>query len=182
MDEKPIIFLDRDGVINYDSEHYIKSLDELKFIPGSLEAIARLTKAGHQIFVITNQSGVGRGLFTLETLQQMHQHIAKEAEKLGGKIEKFYFCPHKPEEGCDCRKPKPGMLEKAKQEFQLAEKKLIMVGDSLKDLEAGAAAGAKTFLVKTGNGLKTLAKEIPLPGLIAENLADVADMLLFEDS
>ena len=169
-----LIFLDRDGVINRDSPEYIKNADEWRPIPGSLEAIAELTKRGERTVIITNQSGVGRGLYSLDTLQSIHDKMLELIENHGGKIEKIYFCPHKPDENCPCRKPKTGMLEQARKDFDPDFSESYMIGDSLKDIQLGLQMGCKTILVKTGNGLKTFeshASELKQT-IIAENLLD----------
>jgi D-glycero-D-manno-heptose 1,7-bisphosphate phosphatase len=155
------VFLDRDGVINRDSADYIKSPEEWQPLPGSLEAIAALCQAGEQIAIITNQSGVNRQLFDLNTLQKIHQKMLNAIEAHGGKIEKIYFCPHHPDENCTCRKPGTGMLEQCQDDFDPDFSKSYLIGDSLKDLQAGLAMGCRIILVKTGNGQKTLSSQAP---------------------
>lgn len=171
------IILDRDGVINFDSDNYIKSPDEWIPIPGSIEAIALLTKANYKIVIATNQSGVNRGLFSLETLQKIHQKMIGAIESAGGKVEKIYFCPHRPDENCNCRKPKPGMLQQIQRDFQLKSDEMIYVGDSFKDYEAAQAVGCEFFLVRTGNGKKS---EQQLKKLLPLKIAD--DLLSFTKS
>jgi D-glycero-D-manno-heptose 1,7-bisphosphate phosphatase len=149
------IILDRDGVINQDSDAYIKTPDEWIPIPGSLEAIARLGQAGYRILVATNQSGVARGLFDSDTLAAIHQKMQSAIQALGGKLDGIYHCPHAPGENCPCRKPKPGLLLQIQQDFSLDLRQTIIVGDSLKDLQAAIAVGAKPILVLTGKGTKT---------------------------
>ncbi len=175
-----VIFLDRDGVINADSPDYIKTPDEWQALPGSLEAIAKLTQAGFTLFIITNQSGVGRGLYSLETLNAIHQKMLAEVQAAGGKIKAIYFCPHHPDEHCSCRKPKPGLLLQAAQEHQLDLAKATLIGDSCRDIEAGLAVNAKTLLVMTGNGLQTAKqyKHFLQKTLLAENLPQAADHLI----
>ncbi len=131
-----LIILDRDGVINYDSKDYIKSPDEWTPIPGSLEAIARLNKAGHLVVVATNQSGVGRRYFSLETLEAIHQKMQQALSEMGGHLDTIYFCPHHPNEECKCRKPKPGMLIQAGKDLKQDITKAIFIGDSLRDIQA----------------------------------------------
>ncbi|OGT46937.1 MAG: D-glycero-beta-D-manno-heptose-1,7-bisphosphate 7-phosphatase [Gammaproteobacteria bacterium RIFCSPHIGHO2_12_FULL_38_11] len=147
-----LFILDRDGVINFESEDYIKSPDEWHAIPGSLKAIAMLTQAGHQIAVATNQSGVGRKLFSDAMLKKIHQKMLNEVEKSGGKINKIYYCPHTPNDYCDCRKPKTGLLKEIFKDFKINPADTILIGDNLRDLEAGANMGCQLILVKTGHG------------------------------
>lgn len=168
---KKTVILDRDGVINFDSPDYIKSPEEWFPIPGSIEAIAQLSQAGFTVVLATNQSGLGRGLYTLETLHQIHQKMRDAVAALGGEITKIYFCPHTPADHCDCRKPKPGMLLQIQSDFQLKNTDMIFIGDSVKDYEAAQAVGCEFILVKTGNGTKSekLLKDTPA----FENLREV---------
>lgn len=151
-----LIILDRDGVINEDSDEYVKSLEEWIPIPGSIEAIADLSKAGYVIAVATNQSGIGRGLFDLDELENMHNKLTVLVEEFGGEIAGIFYCPHTPEDNCSCRKPKSGLIEAIGSELQLNTAGAYMVGDSQRDLEAGIHKGCLPVLVKTGKGLKTL--------------------------
>ncbi len=151
-----LVILDRDGVINQDSDEYIKSPDEWIPIDGSLEAIANLRRAGIKVTVATNQSGVARGLFDHYTLAQIHQKMCLLAEEAGGFIDGVFFCPHGPEEGCHCRKPRVGMLEEIASEFATTLENVPFVGDSLKDIQAARTAGCLPFLVLTGKGQRTL--------------------------
>ena len=150
-----LIILDRDGTINQDSDQYIKSPAEWKPIPGSLQAIARLNQGGWRIVVATNQSGIARGLFDMAALNAIHAEMHRAVGLAGGRIDAIFFCPHAADSGCECRKPKPGLLREiaSRMDVELAE--VPMVGDSLRDLEAAAAAGAKPYLVLTGKGKKT---------------------------
>jgi len=150
-----LVILDRDGVINQDSPSYIRSPEEWKPIPGSLEAIAKLTQAGYHVVVATNQSGVGRGLFEMATLNAIHDKMHRAAGQAGGRIDAVFFCPHAQEANCNCRKPKPGLLEEISHRFGASLKGVPCIGDSLRDLEAAAAAGAQPILVLTGKGGKT---------------------------
>jgi D-glycero-D-manno-heptose 1,7-bisphosphate phosphatase len=150
-----LVILDRDGTINHDSDHYIKSVDEWRPIKGSLEAIARLTQAGYRIVVATNQSGIARGLFTTRTLFEIHDHLQRAATQAGGRIDAFFFCPHMAEAKCACRKPEPGMLVEVARRFNVSLQDTYMVGDALRDVQAAAAAGARPVLVLTGKGRKT---------------------------
>jgi D-glycero-D-manno-heptose 1,7-bisphosphate phosphatase len=154
-----LVILDRDGVINEDSEHYIKSPEEFHPIPGSLEAIAALNKAGLIVAVATNQSGIGRGYYSPETLQAIHEKMYRLLADEGGHIDMLVYCPHVPEDHCNCRKPKPGLIKQilvAYPEIQLSQ--VLVVGDSMRDLEAGWNAQCNAVLVRTGNGLTMLAK------------------------
>ncbi|WP_428353314.1 D-glycero-beta-D-manno-heptose 1,7-bisphosphate 7-phosphatase [Methyloprofundus sp.] len=172
------VLLDRDGVINQDSGDFIKSPDEWLPIDKSLEAIALLTQHGYQTVVITNQSGVGRGLYSDATLTEMHLKMTRLTEAAGGKISHIYYCPHLPDAGCECRKPLPGMLLQFSNDAEVALDDIYFIGDSLRDIEAGFAAGAKPILVKTGNGEKTLAANPDLNVPIFENLYDATDYIL----
>jgi len=150
-----LVILDRDGVINLDSEHYIKSPEEWKPIAGSLEAIARFTQAGFRVVVATNQSGVGRGLFDMATLNAIHDKMHKAVNQLGGRIDAVFLCPHAQDAGCACRKPQPGMLLEIAERFNVALVGVPAIGDSLRDLQAASAAGARPILVLTGKGEPT---------------------------
>jgi D-glycero-D-manno-heptose 1,7-bisphosphate phosphatase len=154
---RKLVILDRDGVINADSDAFIKSPDEWIALPGSLEAIARLNQAGYRIAVASNQSGIGRGLFDMATLNAMHAKMHRQAAAVGGRIDAVFFCPHTAQDHCDCRKPKPGMLKMIAERFEVDPEHTPVVGDALRDLQAGAALGFRTHLVRTGKGEKTLA-------------------------
>ena len=158
-----LVVLDRDGVINHDSAHYITHPDEWKPIAGSLEAIARFTQAGIRVVVATNQSGVGRGLFDMATLNAIHDKMHKSVNQLGGRIDAIFFCPHTPDAGCACRKPLPGMLRDIAERFNMDLEGVPVIGDSRHDLEAAATVGAQPVLVRTGKGEQTL-KGDNLPG------------------
>jgi len=155
-----IIILDRDGVINYDSDYYIKSVDEFMPLPGSLDAIASLCHSGFKVFVATNQSGIARGLFSLKTLHSMHHKLQNLLAEKNAAIEQFYYCPHGPDDHCLCRKPKPGLIQQIAREHLpngLADlHDVYVIGDSRRDLQAGMKAGTKIALVKTGKGKRTL--------------------------
>jgi D-glycero-D-manno-heptose 1,7-bisphosphate phosphatase len=151
-----LIVLDRDGVINHDSDQFIKSPDEWRPIPGSLEAVARLNHAGFRVVVATNQSGVGRGLLDISTLLAIHERMHKALAQVGGRIDAIFFCPHTADSQCDCRKPKPGMLEEIGRRFSVDMAGVPCLGDSPRDLAAAAAVGAQPMLVLTGKGEKTL--------------------------
>jgi D-glycero-D-manno-heptose 1,7-bisphosphate phosphatase len=150
-----LVILDRDGVINFDSAAYIKSPREWKAIPGSLEAIARLTQAGYHVVVATNQSGVGRGLFEMATLNKIHDKMHLAVGRAGGRIDAVFYCPHAQDADCGCRKPKPGLLEEIGRRFGMSLAGVPSIGDSLRDLQAAVAVGAQPILVLTGKGAKT---------------------------
>lgn len=150
-----LIILDRDGVINFDSDQFIKSPDEWKPIPGSLEAIARLNQWGWRVVVASNQSGVGRGLFGMDTLNAINDKMVKSLAQVGGRLDAIFFCPHAADSTCECRKPKPGMLKQIGERFNVSLDGVPVVGDSLRDLQAGVAVGCKPYLVLTGKGEKT---------------------------
>jgi D-glycero-D-manno-heptose 1,7-bisphosphate phosphatase len=150
-----LVILDRDGTINEDSPEYIKSPAEWRPIKGSLEGIARLTQADYRIVVCTNQSGIARGKLDTRTLFAIHDTLLRALAPLGGRIDAFFFCPHLAEAGCQCRKPQPGMLLEVGRRFNVALDDVYMVGDTQRDVEAAAAAGARPVLVLTGNGRKT---------------------------
>jgi D-glycero-D-manno-heptose 1,7-bisphosphate phosphatase len=168
------ILLDRDGVINHDSDHFIKSPEEWQPIEGSLDAIALLNSHGYKIAVITNQSGLARGLFDKAMLEKIHAKMQQMVEEKGGKIDAIYVCPHGPSDRCNCRKPKPGMLETFANEHNADLKDIAFIGDSLRDMQAAQAVGAKPILVKTGKGQKTLTNNPNLNIPFFENLYDAA--------
>lgn len=174
-----LVILDRDGVINYDSEHYIKSPAEWKPLPGSLEAIAKLTQAAYRVVVATNQSGIGRGLFDMDTLNAIHNKMHRAAQLHGGRIDAVFYCPHPADSSCNCRKPRPGMLERIGGCFNLDLAGVPSVGDSLRDLEASAAVGAQPMLVLTGKGEKTKAdNKLPEGTLVFKDLASAVEHIL----
>jgi D-glycero-D-manno-heptose 1,7-bisphosphate phosphatase len=174
-----LIVLDRDGVINYDSEHFIKSPEEWRPIPGSLEAIAQLNQAGYRVVVATNQSGIGRGLFGMTTLNKIHDKMFKALNQVGGRIDAVFYCPHTADSNCDCRKPKPGMLQQIGQRFGVDMEGVPSVGDGLRDLQAAAAVGAKPVLVLTGKGERThAAGDLPPGTAVYPDLAFAVTALL----
>ena len=172
------VLLDRDGVINHDSDDYIKAPEEWIPVPGSLEAIAELSKNGYGIVVITNQSGLARGLYDRDTLDAIHRKMRNSVSDAGGRIEAIYFCPHGPDSDCDCRKPKPGLLRRFAEEYQTSLQGVPFIGDSYRDVQAGTAAGAEPFLVKTGNGQATLARHPDLGIPVFEDLYDASRFIL----
>ena len=150
-----LVILDRDGVINHDSDSFIKSPEEWRPIPGSLEAIARLNHAGYHVVLATNQSGVGRGLFEVSTLNAIHDRMHRALGQIGGRVDAIFFCPHAQDANCNCRKPRAGLLEEIARRFGVDLKGVPAVGDSLRDLQCAAAVGATPILVLTGKGEKT---------------------------
>lgn len=174
-----LIILDRDGVINEDSNEYIKCPAEWVPIPGSLEAIARLNQRGYRIVVATNQSGIARGLLDIAALSRIHNKMHYLLTQMGGHIEAILFCPHAPKHHCDCRKPLPGLLQELAKRLRIQLNDVPAVGDSVRDLQAAAVLGAKPFLVRTGNGRKAEGSVDLPPGTeIYDDLASVADALL----
>jgi D-glycero-D-manno-heptose 1,7-bisphosphate phosphatase len=173
------LILDRDGVINEDSDAYIKSPEEWIPIPGSLEAIANLTQAGFRIAVLTNQSGLARGLFDAATLERIHARMLAAVEAAGGQIEDILYCPHGPEDFCDCRKPKPGLFHQFRTKHGVDLTGVPAIGDSLRDLQAAEAVGASPILVETGKGLRTVQRNPDLDIPIFSNLYEASQYLLF---
>lgn len=175
-----IIILDRDGVINEDSDDYIKSPEEWHPIPGSLEAIELLAHHGYRVFVLTNQSGIARGYFDETVLSAIHQKMQSLVEARGGSIEAVLHCPHGPEDFCGCRKPKPGLFEALRDQFDLDLKGVPAVGDSFRDLEAARAVGASPILVETGKGLRTLKHHPELDAPVFSNLYEAVQYILHQ--
>ena len=173
-----LLILDRDGVINYDSDDYIKSVDECVPLPGAITAIADLSKAGLTVAVATNQSGLARGYYTPATLDAMHQRLRQLVSEQGGDVGLIVHCPHGPDDGCACRKPKPGMLQQIAAHYGVSLAGLWFVDDSRGDLDAALAVDCQPVLVKTGKGERTLSKALPAGTLIFEDLAAVAAQLL----
>jgi D-glycero-D-manno-heptose 1,7-bisphosphate phosphatase len=168
-----LVILDRDGVINQDSDQFIKNPEEWKPIPGSLEAIARLNHTGYRVVVASNQSGIGRGLFDMGALNAINDKMYRALAQVGGRIDALFYCPHSAEVDCDCRKPKPGMFHDIAQRFNVDLAGVPSVGDSLRDLQAAAAAGAEPMLVLTGKGAKTKrAGGLPDKTMLFANLAE----------
>jgi D-glycero-D-manno-heptose 1,7-bisphosphate phosphatase len=161
-----LVILDRDGVINFDSSQFIKSPAEWKPIPGSLEAIARLNQSGYKVVVATNQSGVGRGLFDMDTLNAIHEKMHKALFAVGGRVDAVFFCPHAADSDCDCRKPKAGMYKRIATTLNANLTGVAAIGDSLRDLKACAKVGCQPMLVLTGKGEKTRAEGNLPPGTL----------------
>jgi D-glycero-D-manno-heptose 1,7-bisphosphate phosphatase len=176
-----LVVLDRDGVINADSDGYIKTLAEWQALPGSLDAIAKLRQAGFHVAVATNQSGVGRGLFSVDTLWGIHRKMLAQVLDAGGYIQKIFFCLHTPDDDCDCRKPKPGLLHQISEYFGIDMVGIPVIGDSARDLQAAAAVSARPILVRTGKGAAT--EQTLDPNLCSEiytDLDEAVDVLIAE--
>jgi D-glycero-D-manno-heptose 1,7-bisphosphate phosphatase len=172
------VILDRDGVVNYDSEAYIKSPDEWRPLPGSLEAIAALHKHGRRVIVVSNQSGVGRGLFSEAVLAAIHAKMVGAIEAAGGAVSGIYYCPHLPEDNCACRKPAPGMLKQIALDFGCTLTGVPFVGDKVSDVRAAEAVRARPILVCTGSGRAALAELRDRPIEVYADLAAVVSHLL----
>jgi len=174
-----LVILDRDGVINFDSPQYIKSPAEWKPIPGSLEAIAKLCQAGYRVVVSTNQSGVGRGLFEMDTLNTIHEKMHKAVAAAGGRIDAIFFCPHAADDNCACRKPKPGMYKRISECFNVNLGGVPAIGDALRDLQAAHDSGCRPILVLTGKGEKTQEEGgMPEGTLVFKDLAAASEWIL----
>ena len=174
-----LVILDRDGVINEDSAAYIKSPEEWIPIPGSIEAIARLHRAGWHVVVVTNQSGIARNLFDSDTLVRIHDKMRRCVSDAGGLIDAIFFCPHGPHDNCNCRKPRPGLFLDLARRLRISLHGVPAIGDSLHDLHAAKAAGARPILVRTGKGIAipdTCDTSIDVP--VYDNLACAVDDLL----
>jgi D-glycero-D-manno-heptose 1,7-bisphosphate phosphatase len=177
LSARDLIILDRDGVVNFDSDHYIKSIAEWQPIPGSIEAIALLSQAGFTVVIATNQSGLSRGLFTLDDLESIHEKLRELVSDAGGHLSGIFYCPHLPEDVCQCRKPNTGLVDAIEREFDCSVQGASFIGDSLKDLQLALAKNCLPVLVKTGNGEKTLAQL--QSGVLAE--AELKQIVVFPD-
>jgi D-glycero-D-manno-heptose 1,7-bisphosphate phosphatase len=175
-----LVILDRDGVINQESEAFIKTPEEWIPIAGSIAAIARLYKNGYTVVVASNQSGIARHLLSLDTLAAIHGRMKREVEAAGGKIDSIFFCPHGPGDACDCRKPKPGLFRQIAQRYGVKLDGIPMIGDSERDLQAARAVDGRPILVKTGNGLKTLDEDHDVEE-VYNDLAAAAAQLMKEN-
>ena len=180
-DDRPFIFVDRDGVINRDSPTYVKNWQEFEFLPGSLEALKVLTQKS-RLIIITNQSIINRGIVPLSVLLDTHRRLRRAVTSAGGRIFDLFYCPHRPDEGCDCRKPKPGLIWQARARYAMDLSNTVIIGDSAKDIECGRNAGCgTTILVQTGNGpqaLKALAAKQIQPDWVADDLYQAARMIV----
>lgn len=179
---KGLVILDRDGVINRDSREFVKTVAEWVPLPGSVEAIAQLSRAGYTVTVASNQSGLARGLVNRHALRAMHRKLRRLVAAKGGRVDRIVVCPHGPDDGCACRKPRPGLLRRLARHYDSDLAGVPVIGDSLRDLQAAAAAGARPILVRTGNGRKTAAS---LSGELAaievfDDLAAAAAVLVGE--
>lgn len=183
-----LVILDRDGVINFDSDQFIKNPREWNPIPGSLEAIALLNQAGFRVVVATNQSGVGRGLFDMSTLNGIHAKMHKLVALAGGRIDAVFLCPHAADSRCSCRKPKAGLFHDIAERFHIDLRNVHAVGDALRDVQAAVSAGARPMLVKTGKGMRTLeggqlpGSALPADVPVFDNLAQAAQAIIREYS
>jgi D-glycero-D-manno-heptose 1,7-bisphosphate phosphatase len=177
-----VIFVDRDGVINQDRPDYVKSWTEFQFIPGSLEALKRLTVEGYRIIVITNQSVINRHMVSQQELQEIHSNMVRAAAAHGGDIEAVFYCPHVPDDRCSCRKPAQGLIRQAQEKYQIDLSETSMIGDSLKDMQCARKAGCENvILVRTGHGVKTegLCREKGItPDFVADDLKSAVEWLL----
>lgn len=171
MAKNGLVILDRDGVINRDSPHFVKTVEEWLPLPGSIDAIAALHRAGFTVTVASNQSGLGRGLFQRPALDAMHRKLRRLVARAGGRVDRIVICPHAPDAGCDCRKPKPGLLLRLARYYRADLSGVPVIGDSLRDLRAAASIGARPILVRSGNGRET---EAALP-------ADLRGVDVFDD-
>jgi len=167
---RPAVFLDRDGVLNENRADHVRTWEQVVFLPGVFEAMQRLAGSPFVVVVVTNQSAVGRGLMSAQTLAAINQGIVQQVQQAGGRIDALYACPHGPDAGCPCRKPRPGMLLQAAQDLAIDLERSYLVGDAVSDVEAGLAAGCRPILVRTGRGEKQMA------GLVANGLEDVPVM------
>ncbi len=173
-----VVFVDRDGVINRDRDDYVKSVAEFEFLPGTPEALARLYNDGWTLFIVSNQASIAKGLMSLDELDRINEVIRTRVAEAGGMIEKMYYCPHHPDEKCACRKPLPGMLHQARQDYGIELSRAVFVGDAERDIMAGKAAGCKTVLVLSGKLTALDAAEVtPAPDHIAVDLSAAADWI-----
>ncbi len=183
-----LVILDRDGVINQDSDNYIKTVDEWIPLPGSIAAIARLNRAGYSVVVATNQSGIGRGLFDLDDLEAMHEKLSGLLAQQGAELAGIFYCPHTPEDHCHCRKPGPGLFDAIASEFGVSLNGVPLIGDSLRDLQAGLSHHCPPILVRTGKGTATEKKLPSQPEIelqqapVFDDLKQAVDYLLAQDT
>ena len=175
-----LIILDRDGVINYDSDNYIRTIDEFIPLPGALEAIASLCRAGFQVAIATNQSGIARGYYDLDTLEAMHKKLRDMLAPLGGEIAHIAYCPHGPDDQCNCRKPLPGLYQQIAQQLNVELTGVPVIGDSLRDLDAARAVSATPILVRTGKGERTISTGVGVNGVATyDDLTAAVNALIY---
>jgi D-glycero-D-manno-heptose 1,7-bisphosphate phosphatase len=181
-----LVILDRDGTVNEDSADYVKSAEEWTPLPGALEAIARLNHAGWHVVIASNQSGLGRGLFDVSTLNAMHAKMHTLLADVGGRVDAVFYCPHAPDEGCHCRKPEPGLFEQIGERYGIDLKGVPMVGDTVTDVRAAVAAGCEPHLVLTGKGVAHKGRDLPdtFPAAtqVHADLAAFADFLIARET
>jgi D-glycero-D-manno-heptose 1,7-bisphosphate phosphatase len=174
-----LIILDRDGVINKDSDEYIKSPAEWEPIPGSLEAIAKLNQNGYRVVIVTNQSGLGRKLFTIDALNSIHMKMNTYLSQFGGVVDGIFFCPHTPRDKCNCRKPKPGLYNDVSERLRVSLSKVYCVGDKMTDIKAAQSAGGKPILVRSGKGQTEIDQGLVPAGIpIYDDLAAFVDEMV----
>jgi D-glycero-D-manno-heptose 1,7-bisphosphate phosphatase len=181
-----LVILDRDGTVNQDSDDYVKTPEEWLPLPGALEAIARLNHAGWHVVLASNQSGLGRGLFDVSTLNAMHAKMHRMLAAVGGRVDAVFYCPHAPDEGCRCRKPEPGLFEQIGERYGLDLRGVPMAGDSARDVLAGVAVGCEPHLVLTGKGAayrgRRLPDTFPPETRVHADLAAFADFLIARET
>jgi D-glycero-D-manno-heptose 1,7-bisphosphate phosphatase len=175
------VFLDRDGTLLVDGANYVGKVEHVALVPSAKQALKRLQDAGYKLFVITNQSGVGRGYFTHEAVESIHAHLNEEFGRAGVRFDRYYVCPHHPEDNCDCRKPKPKFLLDAAREYGLDLSRCYMIGDRAGDIQMGLNVGVRSILVLTGAGRETLAKQEVKPDHVATDIADAVAWILRMD-
>ena len=176
-----VVFLDRDGVINKERADYVKDWSEFSFLPDAVPGIRRLNQSGYRVVIISNQSAVNRGLIDRDALEDIHKRMVLRMEEKGGRIQAIYYCPHRPDENCDCRKPKPGLFFQAQRDLRIDLSACFFVGDKRTDVEAGKAAGLKTILIASGREDGSLSKEevgFIQPSFVARNLGEAVDIIL----
>jgi D-glycero-D-manno-heptose 1,7-bisphosphate phosphatase len=178
MKSKKVVVLDRDGVINLDSEDYIKNVHEWEPIPNSIEAIAKLSQAGYKIIIATNQSGLGRGLFSIKNLDEIHQQLQKKVQEAGGHIDAIFFCPHVPTDNCCCRKPQPGLFQLIETFFHISLAQVPAIGDAKRDIETSLKAHCRPILVRTGKGEQTIMSEDLNAEIVCKDLYEAAVKLI----
>ena len=172
------VFLDRDGTINKEVE-YLSRVEDFEFLPNTLKALEKLSRTNYKIIVVTNQSGIARGLFTEKKIDEIHKHMLRQLGRKGIRIDKIYVCPHHPDDNCTCRKPRIGLLKKAAEEFNINLRESYLVGDTTQDVQTGLNAGCKTILVKTGYAGKD-GRYPTKPDQVAEDLLDAVDNVILK--